>query len=164
MTCASFAFMVPLGLSTAAGMRVSHAVGANERHRLRPIAFGAIGFGLLVMAGFALVFGAGGRLIASWFVRDAAVIALAAQLLVVAAVFQLADGVQVIAAAVLRGIMDVKVPAVITLVAYWAIALPLGYALGIVASLGAIGVWIGIASGLAFSAFFLTGRFARRTR
>ncbi|MBI5688553.1 MAG: MATE family efflux transporter [Verrucomicrobia bacterium] len=164
MTCASFAFMFPLGLSTAAGMRVSHAVGAGERGRLRPIAFGAIGLGLAVMTFFAVAFAVGGRMIASWFVPDPAVIALAAQLLIVAAVFQLADGVQVIAAAVLRGVTDVRLPAVITLIAYWVIALPLGYGLGISGPLGAAGVWVGIAGGLAFAAIFLTVRFARLTR
>ncbi len=164
ITCASLAFMVPLGLSIAAGMRVSHAVGAGERARLRPIAFGAIGLGLGVMAVFAISFGLGGRMIAAWFVHDPAVIVLAGQLLVVAAIFQLADGVQVIASAVLRGITDVRIPALIALVAYWVIALPLGYALGIAGPFQAIGVWTGIAGGLAFAAVFLTVRFARLTR
>lgn len=164
ITCASFAFMFPLGLSTAAGMRVSHALGAGERARLRPVAFGAIALGLGIMGAFAILFAAGGGLLATWFVRDAAVVALAAQLLVVAAVFQLADGVQVIAASVLRGVMDVKVPAVITLLAYWGIALPTGYGLGIAGRWGAAGVWIGIAGGLAFAAVFLTVRFVRLTR
>jgi MATE family multidrug resistance protein len=164
ITCASLTFMFPLGLSIAAGMRVSHAVGAGEQERLRPIAFGTIGLGLAVMGVFAVAFGAGGGMIASWFVRDGAVIVLAAQLLVVAAVFQLADGVQVIAASVLRAVMDVRVPAVITLVAYWGIALPLGYGLGIAGPWGAAGVWAGIASGLAFAAVFLTVRYTRLTR
>ena len=164
ISCASMAFMVPLGLSMAAGMRVSHAVGAGERARLRPIAFGAIGLGLAVMSVFALCFGFSGAFIARWFVRDAAVITLAAQLLGVAAIFQMVDGVQVIAAAVLRGISDVKVPAIITLVAYWVLALPTSYALGIRGPFGAIGVWSGIASGLAFAAIFLSVRFARLTR
>jgi MATE family multidrug resistance protein len=60
--------------------------------------------------------------------------------------------------------MDVKIPAVITLVAYWGIALPLGYALGIAGPFGAAGVWMGIAGGLAFAAIFLTARYARFTR
>jgi MATE family multidrug resistance protein len=164
MTCASLAFMFPLGLSIAAGVRVSHAVGAGERARLRPIGFGTLALGLAVMATFAIAFGTAGRTIAGWFVPDPAVIVLAAQLLVVAAFFQLADGVQVIAAAVLRGITDVKIPAVITLVAYWVLALPLGYGLGIAGPLGAAGVWIGIAGGLTFAAVFLTVRYARLTR
>jgi MATE family multidrug resistance protein len=97
-------------------------------------------------------------------VDDAAVIAVAAQLLVVAALFQMVDGVQVIASAALRGVMDVKLPAAITLVAYWGVALPLGYLLGIRGTLGATGVWLGIAGGLTFAAVFLTARFARLTR
>lgn len=163
ITCASMAFMLPLGLSIAAGMRVSHALGASERTRLRAIAFGAIGLGVLMTTGFAVAFGVGRHWLAGWFVRDGAVIVLAAQLLVVAAFFQLVDGIQVIAAAVLRGISDVKVPTAITLVAYWGIALPVGYVLGFRNALGAVGVWTGIASGLAFAAIFLSVRFARLT-
>ena len=88
----------------------------------------------------------------------------AAQLFLVAALFQMVDGVQVIAAAALRAIMDVRLPAVITFVAYWVLALPLGYALGVRGPWGAPGVWVGIASGLAFAAVFLSVRFARLTR
>jgi MATE family multidrug resistance protein len=164
ISCASLAFMFPLGLSMAVGIRVSHVVGSGERARLRPIAFGALGVGLAAMMVFAILFGFGGTTIATWFVRDAAVIALAAQLLWVAAFFQMVDGVQVIAAQLLRGISDVKVPTAITLVAYWGIALPLAYLIGVRGPLGAQGVWMGIACGLAFAAFFLTARFARLAR
>ncbi|MBL9187639.1 MAG: MATE family efflux transporter [Opitutaceae bacterium] len=164
ISCASLAFMFPLGLSIATGMRVSHAVGAVERDRLRAIGFGALAVGLAVTAVFAVAFGFGGRVIATWFVDDVAVITVAAQLLVVAALFQLVDGVQVIASAALRGASDVKVPAFITLLAYWGVALPLGYMLGIRGTWGATGVWTGIAGGLAFAAVFLTVRFARLTR
>ncbi|HUR56600.1 MAG TPA: MATE family efflux transporter, partial [Opitutaceae bacterium] len=161
ISCASLAFMIPLGLSMAAGMRVSHAVGAAHHDHVRAIGVGAIALGVMIMAVFALAFGIGGRRIATWFVTDPAVIALAAQLLVVAALFQLVDGVQVIGAALLRGLMDVRVPALITLIAYWVIALPLGYAMGIRGPFGAVGVWSGIASGLAVAAVFLALRFVR---
>lgn len=164
ITCASLTFMFPLGLSMAAGMRVSRAVGAGERARLRPIAFGAMALALGMMGSFSLCFGFGGRILATWFVADEAVISLAAQLLIVAAFFQLFDGCQVTGAACLRGITDVKVPAVITFIAYWVIALPLGYLLGIHNRLGAVGMWVGIASGLAFAAVFLAFRFGRLTR
>jgi multidrug resistance protein, MATE family len=123
-----------------------------------------MGLGLIVMALFAISFGFGGHAIARWFVEDPAVIVLSVQLLVIAAFFQLVDGVQVIAAAVLRGISDVKIPAVITLIAYWGLALPLGYGLGIRGPFGAAGMWTGIAGGLAFAAVFLTIRYARLTR
>jgi MATE family multidrug resistance protein len=164
ISTASLAFMVPLGLATANGMRVSHAVGAGERDRLRPIAFSSLAAGVTAMAAFAIIFGAGGTTIASFYVNDATVIALAAKLLIVAAFFQLFDGTQVIAASSLRAVTDVKVPAVITFIAYWVIALPLGYVIGVRGTLGAVGVWIGIASGLAFAAVFLTVRYARMTR
>jgi MATE family multidrug resistance protein len=164
ITCASLAFMFPLGLSMATGMRVSRAVGAGELAARRPIALGSFALGLAIMGTFAVTFGVGGQVIAGWFVTDPVVVALAAQLFVVAALFQMVDGVQVIAAAALRAIMDVRVPAVITFVAYWVLALPLGYALGVRGPWGAPGVWVGIASGLTFAAVFLTVRFVRLTR
>jgi MATE family multidrug resistance protein len=164
ITCASLAFMFPLGLSMATGMRLSRAVGAGELTARRPIAFGSLLLGLAIMGTFAMAFAFGGKAIAGWFIEDAVVIALAAQLFLVAALFQMVDGVQVIAAAALRAIMDVRVPAVITFVAYWVLALPLGYALGVRGPWGAPGIWVGIASGLAFAAVFLTVRFARRTK
>ena len=163
ISCASLAFMVPLGLAIATGMRVSRAVGGGHLHRVRAISFGSIGLGLVVTGAFGLTFWLGGRTLAGWFTHDAAVVGLAVPLLAVAALFQLVDGGQAIAAAALRGLSDVKVPALITLVAYWGVALPVGYALGIRGPWGAVGVWSGIAGGLAFAAFFLGGRLWRRT-
>ncbi|HVU34340.1 MAG TPA: MATE family efflux transporter [Opitutaceae bacterium] len=163
ITCASMSFMFPLGLAMATSVRVSRVVGAGERHRLRPIAFGAMALGIGMTGTFGLAFGFGGRVIATWFVRDPAVIALAAQLLVVAALFQVFDGWQVTGAASLRAITDVRIPAIITFTAYWVVALPLGYVLGIRGPYGAVGMWIGIAGGLAFAAVFLASRFARLT-
>lgn len=164
ITCASFAFMFPLGLAMAVGMRISRAVGAGQRDRLRPIGFSAMVMAMLITGCFGLAFGFGGHHIATWFVHDPAVIALAAQLLIVTALFQLFDGWQVTDAAVLRGITDVKIPALITFTAYWVIALPTGYLLGIRGPFGAVGIWTGIASGLAFAAIFLALRFTRLTR
>jgi MATE family multidrug resistance protein len=164
LTCGSLAFMFPLGLSMAAGMRISRAVGAGERDRLRPIGFSSMAMAMAFTGTFALGFGFAGQTISSWFVNDPAVIALSRQLLIVAALFQLFDGWQATGASVLRGITDVKIPAIITFTAYGLIALPLGYTLGIHGSLGAVGVWIGIAGGLAFAAIVLAVRFTRLTR
>lgn len=164
LTCASLSFMFPLGLSMAAGMRVSRAMGAHEVDRRRPIAASAqlIGFGMMTV--FATIFLWFGKTIAGWFVSDAAVIAVAIELLVVVAIFQIADGLQVISAAALRGITDVKVPAAITFAAYWVIALPAGWLFGIYGPFGAVGVWSGVACGLAFAAIALSVRFVRLTR
>lgn len=164
ITCASMAFMLPLGLAIATGMRVSHAVGSAARERLRPITYSSLAMGIGIMALFAVMFAAKGTTIARWFVTDPVVIALAARLLIMASLFQLFDGVQVIAASALRALTDVRVPVVITLIAYWGMALPLGYVLGVRGPFGAVGVWAGIAMGLAFAAVFLTARFARLTR
>jgi MATE family multidrug resistance protein len=164
ITCASTTFMVLLGLSMAAGMRISAAVGAGEHERLRPIGYSALGLGATIAGACMIVFLVAGEMIGGWFVDDAAVIALAAQLLVVAGIFQWFDGGQVIAAALLRGLKDVKVPVVITFIAYWAIAMVGGYWLGIRGPLGAKGIWIGLAGGLAFAAVFLALRFRRLTR
>jgi MATE family multidrug resistance protein len=164
LTCASLSFMFPLGLSMAAGMRVSRAVGAHEHDRRRPIALSAQLTAFGMMSVFAAVFSSFGRTIAGWFVTDTAVIAVAIELLVVVAIFQIADGTQVISAAALRGITDVKVPAAITFAAYWIVALPLGWLLGIHGPFGAVGVWSGVACGLAFAAIALSVRFVRLTK
>ena len=164
LSCAGTTFMVSLGLSMAAGMRVSAAVGAGETARLRPIGYSALGLGVVMSVFFMMVYFATGRLVAGWFVDDVAVVTLAAQLLVVAALFQVADGAQVIGAALLRGLTDVKLPAVITFVAYWLVAIPGGYVFGVRGTFGAVGIWTALAAGLGLAAVFLAWRFARLTR
>ena len=164
LSCASVAYMFPLGLSMAAGMRVSHAVGAGERTRLRPIGYSAAAMSLVLTGTFTVLFAFGGNFVASWFVKDPAVISLAASLLIIAALFQLFDGCQVTVSAALRAISDVRIPTIITFVAYWGVAIPLGYLLGVRGSLGAPGMWSGIAAGLAFAAVILVARFGRLTR
>ncbi len=164
LSCAGTTFMVSLGLSMAAGMRVSGAVGAGETPRLRPIGYSALALGVVISVFFMAVYFAAGRMVAGWFVDDAAVVALAAQLLVVAALFQVADGAQVIGAALLRGLTDVKLPAVITFVAYWLVAIPGGYVFGVHGKFGAVGIWMALAAGLGVAAVFLAWRFVRLTR
>ncbi|HWA11169.1 MAG TPA: MATE family efflux transporter [Opitutaceae bacterium] len=164
ISCAATTFMFVLGLSIATGMRLGSAAGAGESARLRPIA----GSALALAAGCALLFMvlylAAGHAVAGWFVRDDAVVALAARLLVVAALFQLFDGAQVIAAAALRSLTDVRLPALITFVAYWVVAIPGGYFLGIRGPFGATGIWAALAAGLAFAAVALGARLLRLTR
>jgi MATE family multidrug resistance protein len=164
LSCAAFTFMFPLGLSMAVSMRIGKAVGEKRHEALRPIGFGALLMSCAFMAIFALVFAIAGRPLAAFFVHDEVVILLAAKLLVVAALFQLADGGQVIAAGALRGLSDVKVPAAITFIAYWILALPGAYFIGVRGPLGPMGVWTSLAVGLTFAAIFLSLRFRRLTR
>src|ERR1017187_800701 len=164
LSCAAFTFMFSLGLSMAVGMRTSAAVGAGEHSRLRPIWIGGAGMGVALGATNAAAFLVFGRAISYCFIDDPAVVSTATVLLVVAAIFQIFDGGQVINAAALRGLTDVKVPAAITFVAYWMVALPLGYALGIRGAFGPAGIWTGLAAGLAVAAILLGLRFARLTR
>jgi MATE family multidrug resistance protein len=164
LSCAAFTFMFPLGLSMAVSIRISKARGEGRTEVLPAIGFGALGCSSLIMLLFAAGFVAGGTLLARAFTPDAAVIALAAQLLIVAAIFQLFDGGQVVSAGALRGLTDVKVPTVITFIAYWVVSLPLAYGLAFHTRLGPVGIWAGLASGLACAAVLLARRFHRLTR
>jgi MATE family multidrug resistance protein len=163
INCASAAFMVPLGLSIATSMRIGRAVGEGRTGALRAIGFGAIGSGASFMGLAAVGFVTAGWWVARAFTPDAAVVDLAVRLLGVAAVFLMVDGTQVIGSAALRGMADVRVPTAVTFVAYWLIAVPLGYGLAFRTEVGPIGVWIGLAAGLAFAAGCLTWRFHRKT-
>ena len=163
LSCAAFTFMFPLGLSMAASIRISKARGEGRPEVLRAIGFGALGLGSLVMLTFATVFALAGGLLARGFTADPAVITLATQLLVIAAIFQLFDGGQVVSSGALRGLGDVKVPTVITFVAYWLVALPGGYGLAFHTPLGPLGVWAGLAAGLGCAALLLGRRFHRLT-
>jgi MATE family multidrug resistance protein len=87
------------------------------------------------------------------------VIDLSAQLLLVAALFQLFDGVQATGLGVLRGLSDVKIPTLLALISYWLIALPLAYVLGFRFNLGVYGIWFGLSAGLIFAALAFVGRF-----
>ena len=163
LSCAAFTFMFPLGLSMAVGIRMSQAVGRKQRESLRPIGFGALGLSTAMMGTFALVFALAGGWIVRGFTVDPDVAALAARLLLVAAIFQIFDGGQVVGVGALRGLTDVKIPMFITFIAYWLVALPGAYLLGFKTQLGAIGIWAGLAAGLACAAMLLAARLARAT-
>jgi len=161
--CAALTFMFPLGLSMATSLRISQARGEGRPDAVRAIGFGSLATGAVVMGTFALIFALAGPWIAAAFTPATDVAGLAARLLIVAAIFQLFDGAQVIGAGALRGLTDVRVPTALTFVAYWVVALPLGYGLAFHTSLGPIGVWTGLACGLAGAALALGGRFHRLT-
>lgn len=163
ITCAAMTFMAALGVGAAAGIRVGHAFGAGQFLRMRRIGFSAVALAAVGMGVCGGVFALAGKPIASLFIESPTVVTLTAQLLIIAALFQIADGVQVTAISSLRGLADVRVPAVIAVVAYWCLALPVGALLAFRAHLGAVGMWIGLAAGLGAAAAGLAWRFHRLT-
>jgi MATE family multidrug resistance protein len=162
LTCAATTFMVPLGVAMALTVRMGEIAGAGEYRRMRRVLVGGWIYGLVFMCASALVFLLAGPWLARQFVTDIAVIEAAAQLLIVAGVFQLFDGMQVVSGGALRGIGDVRVPAIYAFVAYWLVALPVGYIFMKPLGWGAPGVWSGLAGGLAVAGFALGIRAWRR--
>ena len=163
---AAATFMVPLGIGQAATARVGLAAGAGDAAgaaRAGSVAV-VLGSGFMAMTALAIVAGSG---VLPWLFLGAddadapAVAAGAATLLVIAGLFQLADGVQVVAAGALRGLRDTRVPMLLAAFGYWVIGLPVGLALGFPLGLGASGVWIGLAVGLAVVAALMLRRWRR---
>ncbi|UJH66841.1 MATE family efflux transporter [Allomuricauda sp. SCSIO 65647] len=168
LNLSSMTFMVGMGLSVAAMVRVGNQKGLQNFHELRRIARSVFFLTFLVEIIFAALFLLGRH----WFptiyldlddvtnmADNTEVVALAAQLLLVAAFFQISDGIQVVVLGALRGLQDVKIPTLITFFAYWVIGFPISYYLGLHTDLKSIGIWIGLLAGLTASAVLLYLRF-----
>ena len=161
LNIASVFFMIPLGLAMAITVRVGNAVGRGDAEGVRYAGFCGIALTLgtqMVSAGLMLSLP---HVIASLYTRDAAVIALATQLIVLAGVFQFSDGIQVASNGALRGLKDTRVPMAMTLFAYWIIGMPVGWWLAFRQGLGARGMWMGLVAGLSVAALLLFVRFWR---
>ena len=166
---AATSFMVPYGLAQAATVRVGLAAGAGDAAGVARAGWMAMALSLAFMGTMAVAMIAARRQLAGLFLdldrpENLAVGALAAQFLVIAGLFQLFDGAQTVAIGALRGLKDTRVPMVFAALGYWVIAFPLATALGFAAGLGGVGIWIGLAVGLAVVAALATLRFARRER
>lgn len=164
LNIASFFFMVPLGLAMAITVRVGNAVGRGDAEGVRYAGFCGIALTLLTQTVSAAVMLGFPHFIATLYTRDAAVIALATQLIVLAGVFQFPDGIQVASNGALRGLKDTRVPMALTLFAYWIVGMPAGWWLAFRGGLGARGMWMGLVAGLSVSAVLLFVRFWRSSR
>lgn len=158
-------FMIPLGISIATTIRVGQCMGQGNPKGARLAGFVGIGIAALCMTLTGILFWTIPGKIVSLYLdtanpANAVVVDLAKTLLAVAAMFQIADGIQVAAAGALRGLKDTRVPLLIGTLAYWGIGLPCGYILGMVWGFGAVGLWWGFAIGLAVAAGILTWRFS----
>lgn len=165
---ASLTFMVHLGISNAATIRVGTAHGNGDAAGLRRAALAAIilsvGFALLAMTAF-LAFP---RVLTGLYLNAAdpqapAIVALAAVLMVYAGLFQLVDAMQAIALGLLRGVHDTRVPMVLAVVSYWLIGLPAAWLLAFPLGFGPPGLWLGLLVGLSFAAALLMARFWGRS-
>jgi MATE family multidrug resistance protein len=148
LSVASFTFMVPLGLSSAAAVVVGHALGRGDPHAARRAGWMALALGTGFMATAAATLVAVAPSIVRLFTSDPAVVTTGVALLMVAALFQLSDGVQVVTTGALRGTGDTRTPMVANLVGHWILSLPLGSSLCFALGYGVVGLWFGLAAGL----------------
>lgn len=163
---AALTFMVPVGVSMAATVRVGHLIGQGKPQAARQAGLVAMGIGGSFMMAMAGLFWLAPNTIVGLYLDVAdpanwAVVALAQRLLGIAALFQLADGIQVTAAGALRGLKDTRTPLLIGLMAYWGVGLLSGVGLAYGAGWGGVGLWCGLALGLLIAAIVLPWRFLR---
>lgn len=159
LNVAGMTFMIPLGLSMATTVRVGYAIGRDDPAAARFSGLTGIGLSGLFMAAMAVLIFLAHHSIAAFYTDHTPVIAVAGGLLQLAALFQISDGLQVGALGALRGLKDTRLPLLIVLVAYWLIAFPLGWLLGIHWGFGPAGPWIGLIAGLSVAAVLLNFRF-----
>ncbi|MFC4427922.1 MATE family efflux transporter [Deinococcus navajonensis] len=161
-------FMIPLGLSSATGVRVGQAAGAGDWRRARWAGLLGLAVAVGLMMGFAVLEVLAPRLVLGVFLdtsspANAVVVATATTFLGIAALFQTLDGAQVTANGALRGLQDTRGPLLISLVAYWVLGLGLGSWLAFGQAFGGRGLWFGLTAGLTFAAVALVWRFLIRT-
>ncbi|MCA8831020.1 MATE family efflux transporter [Hymenobacter pini] len=159
---ASVTYMAASGIAAAATVRVGKYFGMHDGLGARQAGLMAYLLTFLFMTLMGLVLILARHHIPQYYNHDPAVLSQAATLLLIAAAFQISDGLQVVGLGVLRGLEDVKVPSVVALLAYWAVALPLGYVLGFRLGWGAPGIWAGLLLGLTLVAGVLLVRFRSR--
>lgn len=159
LNLASMTFMIAVGIGVTATIRVANQKGMSNFKEMKRIAISNFLLVFLIEIVFALGFIVLNDYLPQMYIDDTEVIVLAAQLLVIAAVFQLSDGMQVTILGALRGLQDVNIPTLICFIAYWVIGFPISYFLGKEGVFGSMGIWIGLLAGLSASAIMLYIRF-----
>ena len=173
LTLATTTFMIAMGLNVTAMIRVSNQKGLNDFKNLIVVARSIFLLAIIVQTIFGIAFVILHNYLPHLFLNmndtsqaldNKEVILIASKLLLVAAVFQISDGIQVVVLGALRGLQDVKIPMYITFVAYWVIGFPISFYLGKYTNLDTVGIWIGLLAGLTVAAFFLYIRFHHLTK
>jgi MATE family multidrug resistance protein len=155
--------MVPLGVAGAVAIRVAQERGAGNARALRPIALAALSVAMIWLVGAALVLALRGEAIARLVTDDPEVVVVATAIFLVFAPMQISDAVQSAMLGALRGLSDTAWPAAVSAIAYWPVALPLGWMLAHWGGMGPSGIWAGFILALAGAGTALTLRFWRRT-
>lgn len=155
---ASLAYMVPAGIANSAAVLVGHAIGENDAPHARRVAASALILGASFMALCAAVFLIAPGPFARAYTSLPAVVAVAAALIPIAGLFQVFDGIQVVAAGVLRGAGDTHAAMIANLLGFWLVGIPVSLYLGFSAKLGVVGLWLGFVAGLIAVAAFLVVR------
>jgi len=156
---ASISYMMASGLSAAAMVRIGNQLGKRNISKLREVGFSIFGMVAVFMSVFAIIFLLLKNYLPLLYIDDRQVVEMAASLLIIAGIFQIFDGLQVVALGTLRGLSDVKIPTLVTLLAYWVVGLPLGYYLAFTLHWNELGIWIGLLIGLTITAIMLVYRF-----
>lgn len=173
LNLSSMTFMVATGLSVAAMIRVGNQKGLQNYKDLRRIAYSIFLLGLVLAFGFATMFFLLHEQLpklyvdfddAKNFIDNNEVVIIASKLLIVAAIFQISDSIQVIFLGALRGLQDVKIPTIITFISYWLIGFPISWYLGKETLYGSFGIWLGLLAGLTVAAILLYFRFNYLTK
>ena len=173
LNLSSMTFMVAMGLSVAAMIRVGNQKGLQNYFELRRIAYSIFLFGIILAVGFAVLFFTFNNFLPKIYVDfddtknlvdNTEVIEIASKLLIAAAIFQISDSIQVIVLGALRGLQDVKIPTIITFFSYWIIGFPISWFLGKEDAYGSFGIWLGLLGGLTTAAILLYIRFNYLTK
>lgn len=156
---ASVTYMMASGIAAAATIRVGNQKGLGNYVSMRMAGYSNLVMGVAFMMASGLLMILCKNLIPMLYIDDVEVINMASSLLIIAALFQISDGIQVVGLGALRGLEDVRIPSLISLLAYWVIGLPVGYYLCFKSDFGVNGIWLGLLVGLSVAAVLLTLRF-----
>ena len=164
LNLASITYMIATGISASSMISLGYFYGKKNYADLKKSGYANFIIVSIMMGIFGVLFILFRKELPAFYIDDPDVIILASNLIIIAALFQIPDGIQSVGLGVLRGIRDTKVPTLVTFVAYWIIAIPLCYFLGVIKNYGPIGIWIGLMMGLWIAAIFHLLRFSYITK
>ena len=164
LNLASITYMIATGISASSMISLGYFYGKKNYADLKKSGYANFIIVSIMMGVFGVLFILFRKELPAFYIDDPDVIILASNLIIIAALFQIPDGIQSVGLGVLRGIRDTKVPTLVTFVAYWIIAIPLCYFLGVTKNYGPIGIWIGLMMGLWIAAIFHLLRFSYITK